>query len=153
MLNRDYRELLSLFADSGVEFVLVGAYAMAAHGQPRATMDIDLLIDTSPANIDRVVSALSAFGAPHHAIDRTALATPGMVVQIGVAPRRIDLLNRLTGVDARDAFANALRVDIDGLSIAVLALDDLIANKRSTGRTQDLVDAERLEALREHRMK
>lgn len=150
MLNRDYRELLSLFADSGVDYLLVGAYAMAAHGQPRATMDIDLLIDPSPANIDRVVAALSAFGAPAHAIDRDALGSPGMVVQIGVAPRRIDLLSRLTGVDSEAAFANALRVGIDGLCISVLALDDLIENKRATGRPQDRLDAERLEAMRDH---
>jgi hypothetical protein len=98
MLNPDYRDLLSAFAASDVEYVLVGAYAMAAHGQPRATMAIDLLIRTSDENVDRVVEALRRFGAPDAAIDRNALTTPGMVVQIGVAPRRIDLLTRLTGV-------------------------------------------------------
>lgn len=145
MLNPDYRDLLSAFAASGVEYVLVGAYAMAAHGQPRATMDIDLLIGTTDENVERVVEALRRFGAPEAAIDRSALATPGMVVQIGVAPRRIDLLTRLTGVESQRVFAGATSVEVDGITIPVIGLADLILNKRATGRPQDLVDASRLE--------
>ncbi len=151
MLNPDYRDLLSAFCRSGVEFVLVGAYAMAAHGQPRATMDIDLLIATSAANAERVAAALREFGAPEAAIDRHALTTPGMVVQIGIAPRRVDLLTRLSGVDSGTVFANAEAHVVDGLRVPVIALDDLIRNKRATGRAQDQVDAERLEAIRAHR--
>jgi len=148
MLNPDYRDLLSAFANSKVEFVLVGAYAMAAHGQPRATMDIDLLVRPNDENVARVIAALREFGAPDPSIDARALGTPGMVVQIGIAPRRIDLLTRLTGVSTDAAFANAQTVEVDGLRIPVLALGDLIANKRATGRPQDRVDAERLESLR-----
>ena len=147
MLNPDYRDLLSAFANSRVEFVLVGAYAMAAHGQPRATMDIDLLIRPTAENVGRVVAALREFGAPAAAIDSKALGTPGTVVQIGVAPRRIDLLTRLTGVDTGQALARAQAIEVDGLRIPVLALADLIANKRATGRAQDRIDADRLEGL------
>lgn len=148
MLNPDYRDLLSAFADSGVEYVLVGAYAMAAHGQPRATMDIDLLIRTTDDNVDRVVEALRRFGAPDAAIDRKALTTPGMVVQIGVAPRRIDLLTQITGVASQRVFASATPVDVEGIRIPVIGLDELILNKRATGRPQDLIDADRLEHQR-----
>ncbi|MBL8274917.1 MAG: nucleotidyltransferase [Xanthomonadales bacterium] len=147
MLNPDYRDLLSAFANSRVEFVLVGAYAMAAHGQPRATMDIDLLVRPTAENVARMVAALREFGAPEGSIDAQALGTPGMVVQIGVAPRRVDLLTRLTGVATDAAFAHALPVEIEGLRIPVLALGDLIANKRATGRAQDRLDADRLEGL------
>jgi hypothetical protein len=152
MLNPDYRDLLSEFANSGVEYVLVGAYAMAAHGQPRATMDIDLLIRGTEDNLDRVVAALRAFGAPESAIDRRALATPGMVVQIGIEPRRIDLLTRLTGVETDRVFDSATTQVVGDLRIPVIALDHLIQNKRATGRPQDLVDAERLERLRAKRV-
>lgn len=147
MLNPDYRDLLSAFANSRVEFVVVGAYAMAAHGQPRATMDIDLLIRPTAENVARVVAALREFGAPDEAIDSKALGTPGTVVQIGLAPRRIDLLTRLTGVDTGQALARAQAIEVDGLRIPVLALPDLIANKRATGRAQDRIDADRLEGL------
>ena len=147
MLNPDYRDLLSAFANSQVEFVLVGAYAMAAHGQPRATLDIDLLVRPTDQNVARIVAALREFGAPEPSIDANALRTPGMVVQIGVAPRRIDLLTRLSGVATDAAFAHALPIDVEGLRIPVLAVEDLIANKRATGRAQDRLDADRLEAL------
>lgn len=145
MLNPDYRDLLSAFAASGVEYVLVGAYALAAHGQPRATMHIDLLIRTSDENVERVVEALRRFGAPDAALDRKALSTPGMVVQIGIAPRRIDLLTRLTGVASQRVFASATSVEVDGILIPVIGLAELILNKRATGRPHDLIDADRLE--------
>lgn len=147
MLNPDYRDLLSAFSRHGVEYLLVGAYAMAAHGQPRATMDIDLWLKVSPENARRAVAALEAFGAPADALDASSFERPGTVVHLGVAPRRIDLLTRIDGVEYAAAAGRALQVAIDGLVIPTIGLADLIANKRATGRAQDLVDADRLTGM------
>lgn len=92
MLNRDYRDMLSAFDDAGVEYLVVGAYALAAHGHPRATGDLDLWIRPEPSNGERVMRALDVFGAPLSKIERADLTSPGLVFQIGVSPRRIDLL-------------------------------------------------------------
>lgn len=148
MLNPDYRDLLSALSRHGVEFLLVGAYAMAAHGQPRATMDIALWLRVLDENARRAVAALQDFGAPPAALDAPAFMTPGTVVQLGVAPRHIDLLTRIDGVEFDDAVRRALRITIDGIVVPTIGLADLIANKRATGRPQDQVDAERLGALR-----
>jgi hypothetical protein len=147
MLNRDYSELLSAFADQEVEYLLVGAYAMAVHGQPRATMDIDLWLRVSAANAERVCAALAQFGAPAEAVDLRNFLDPGTVVQIGVAPRRIDLLTRIDGLEFDAASIRASIATIGGLRIPVIGLADLIANKRATGRAQDRIDAERLAGL------
>jgi hypothetical protein len=107
MLNPDYRDLLSAFSRHEVEYLLVGAYAMAAHGQPRATMDIDLWLKVSPENARRAVAALEAFGAPADALDASSFERPGTVVHLGVAPRRIDLLTRIDGVEYAAAAGRA----------------------------------------------
>mgnify|MGYP003516816358 CR=1 FL=1 len=147
MLNRDYSDLLSAFSRHRVEYLLVGAYAMAVHGQPRATMDIDLWLRVSPANAASVSAALAEFGAPLEALAASNFLVPGTVVQIGVAPRRIDLLTRIDGVDFDAASARAASAMVGELRIPVIALDDLITNKRATGRAQDRIDAERLAQL------
>lgn len=147
MLNPDYQDLLSAFSRHGVEFLLVGAYAMAAHGQPRATMDIDLWLKVSEENAGRAVAALREFGAPSDVLDASAFLAPGTVVQLGVAPRRIDLLTRIDGVEFADAAQRALVLTIDGIVVPTIGLADLITNKRATGRLQDQVDAERLAVL------
>jgi predicted nucleotidyltransferase len=144
MLNRDYLDLLSAFSRHGVEYLLVGAYAMAVHGQPRATMDIDLWVRSAPENAQRIVAALAEFGAPSEACDPRPYQVPGTVIQIGVAPRRIDLLTRIDGVEFDSACARAIGVEVNGLRVPTIGLDDLIANKRATGRAQDRLDADRL---------
>lgn len=151
MLNRDYSELLSAFSHHQVEYLLVGAYAMAVHGQPRATLDIDLWLRVSAANAARVCAALAEFGAPAEAVELHSFLVPGTVVQIGVAPRRIDLLTRIDGVEFDAASARAAIAEIGGLTIPVIGLADLIANKRATGRPQDRIDAEQLSLLADRR--
>lgn len=126
---------------------MVGAYAMAVHGQPRATMGIDLWLRVSPENARRTVAALEEFGAPPGALDPAPFESPGTVIQLGVAPRRIDLLTRIDGVHYDRAAGRALQVAIDGLVIPTIGLADLIANKRATGRPQHHVDADRLSGL------
>ena len=145
MLNSDYKDMLQVLLDHGVKFLLVGAYAMGAHGYPRATGDIDIWIEPSEENSERVYSSMVAFGAPLHDIDETTFAKPGIVFQIGVVPRRIDIITAISGVGFNDAYQQRQIVDIEGLSIPILSLVDLIRNKRATGRDKDRLDADQLE--------
>ncbi|MBN1471003.1 MAG: nucleotidyltransferase [Syntrophaceae bacterium] len=147
MLNEDYRDILHALSDEKVKFILVGAYALAAHGYPRATMDIDIWIMPSPDNAEAVLRALRNFGAPLHNITRKDLEEDGTVFQIGVAPRRIDIITAATGLTFENTYQNAVLVNIDGIDVHILSIDDLITNKRATGRTKDLADAEALELL------
>ena len=149
MLNDDYRDILRAFSTERVRFLLVGAYAMAAHGYPRATMDIDLWIDPSADNVTAVLRALEQFGAPMEEISAKDLSEENLVFQIGVAPRRIDVLTGVSGLTFADAYANSIEIDIEGTSARVLCLNDLIENKRASGRKQDAADLEVLESLRD----
>jgi len=148
MLNEDYRDMLQALHDENVRFLLVGAYAMAAHGYPRATMDIDIWILPEPGNAEAVLRALRRFGAPLQNITLKDLLTDGMVFQIGVAPRRIDIITTASGLDFEEAFGRSMAVDIDGIDVHIPSLADLIRNKRVAGRTKDLADVEALEEIR-----
>jgi len=149
MLNEDYRDMLHALCDEGVRFLLVGAYALAAHGYPRATVDMDIWVMPSPENAEAVLRALTRFGAPVHDLTKQDLQTEGTVFQIGVAPRRIDILTAASGLDFEDAFKGSILADIEGIQIPIPSIDDLIRNKRACGRTKDLADAEALEGLRD----
>jgi predicted nucleotidyltransferase len=149
MLNEDYREMLHALSDEKARFLLVGAYAMAAHGYPRATMDMDIWVMPSPDNAEAVARAIQRFGAPLHNLTKADLQKDDTVFQIGVAPRRIDIMTGASGLQFEEAFAHSLEVDIEGLQVRIPSLDDLIRNKRASGRTKDRADAEALEALRD----
>ena len=148
MLNEDYKEILQSLVDEQVKFLLVGAYAMAAHGYPRATMDIDIWVMPSPENADAVLRALKQFGAPLQDLTSEDLQKAGTVFQIGVAPRRIDILTEASGLQFDVAFTNSVETEIEGLTIHIPSVDDLIRNKTASGRTKDLADAEALEKLK-----
>jgi predicted nucleotidyltransferase len=148
MLNEDYRDMLQALSDEKVRFLLVGAYALAAHGYPRATMDIDIWIMPSPKNADAVLRALRRFGAPLHNLTKEDLQRDGTIFQIGVAPRRIDIITAASGLYFEDAYERSLSVNIEGIEVHIPSIEDLIRNKRATGRTKDLADAEALESLR-----
>ena len=147
-MNDDFRDLLIALHGAGVRFIVVGAHAMAVHGVPRSTGDLDVWIECAEDNARRVWRALREFGAPVEAlgVTRNDLLRPGTVVQIGLPPRRIDLLTHITGVEFEDAWRNRTEMALDGCPIACLGRADLIANKRATGRTRDLADVELLEA-------
>jgi len=151
MLNNDYKDILLALSNRKAKFLLVGAYAMAVHGYPRSTMDIDLWIMPDSENAILVLQALYDFGAPSDNITQSDLQKKDLIFQIGVAPRRIDIISSVDGLNFEEAFANSQTVDIEGISIHVLSIADLIKNKRSTGRTKDLVDAESLEDTLEQR--
>jgi hypothetical protein len=149
MLNNDYKDMLRALSAEKADFLLIGAYALAVHGYPRATMDIDLWVKPSPENAEAVLRALRIFGAPLHNLTREALLSDDTIFQIGVAPKRIDILTGVSGLRFEEAFAHSLQVELEGIPIRILSIDDLILNKRASGRTKDLADAEALEALRD----
>ena len=144
MLNQDYKEMLSTLLEEDVKFLLVGAYALAAHGYPRATGDIDIFVQSNEDNAEKVYNALVKFGAPLQNINIEDFSTPGTIFQIGVAPRRIDIINSIDGVSFEDAYNDKVIVEIESLSIPVLSKDDIIKNKNSTGRPKDKLDADTL---------
>lgn len=149
-LPQDFRDLLIEFHDAGVAFVVVGGHAVAFHGYPRATKDLDVLVRPDPANATRVYQALAAFGAPLDAVDvkESDFTTYDGVLQIGLPPRRIDILNRVGGITFAEAEAAGNVFDLDGRAIPVIGLDALLKNKRAAGRPQDLADVKALESIR-----
>jgi hypothetical protein len=144
-LTRDFRDLLQAFVDHEVRFLVVGAYALAIHGHPRATGDLDLWIDPTAANAGRAYAALAVFGAPLHELTREDLATPSTVFQIGLPPLRIEVLTSLTGLDFGPCFGRRIEADFEGVRVPVLGREDFLTNKRALGRSGDLADAERLD--------
>ena len=144
-MNSDFRDLLSAFGAHRVEYLVVGAYAMAAYGRIRATGDIDIWICPTADNAQRVVRALKDFGAPLHDLQETDLCQPGVVFQIGVAPVRIDILTNIDGVAFSEAWQERFNTRFADQAVAVLSEAHLIRNKRTAGRAQDLADVEWLE--------
>jgi len=145
ILNSDYRDILHILSEKKVKFILVGAYAMAAHGYPRSTMDIDIWIMPDPQNANMVLKALEDFGAPIKNLSADDLQKEDLIFQIGVAPRRIDIITSADGLRFEDAFSRSQLVEIDAVPVHILSISDLIINKRSTGRLKDLADVETLE--------
>jgi hypothetical protein len=148
-LNEDFRDLLVLLADAGVEFVVVGAYALAFHGAPRASGDIDLFVRPSAVNAERVFDVLVRFGAPLRAAGVTAadFAQPGAVYQIGLPPRRIDLLTEISGVTFDEAWASRVPAEVDGRTVSFMGRETLIKNKEASGRLKDVADVARLRKI------
>jgi len=146
-VNEDFLDLLRLLIGAGARFLVVGAHAMAVHGVPRATGDLDIWIDPDPANAARAWQALLEFGAPvpQMGATRKDLETPGIVLQIGQPPRRIDLLTEASGLSFAEAWSNRVTHAIEGLAIPFLGRDDLVRNKRASGRPKDLADLDVLE--------
>jgi predicted nucleotidyltransferase len=145
MLNNDYKEMLSALCEEKVKFILVGAYALAIQGYPRATMDIDFWVATTKENAAAIMRALERFGAPLDNITITDFQAENIIFQVGVEPRRIDIITSIDGVNFEDAFEHSILVDIDGIQVHVISKEDIIINKRASGRTKDLADVEMLE--------
>lgn len=144
-MSSPFRDILSEFTDAKVEYLLVGAYALAAHGLIRGTGDIDLWIHATPENAKRVEQAMLRFGAPRELFDVDDFSKPQMVVQLGVPPYRIDILTDLTGVDWASAWEDRLISTFEGVEVPVLSRAHVIANKRATNRPKDQLDLAWLE--------
>jgi hypothetical protein len=145
-MNEDFLDLLKCLIDAGARFVVVGAHALAVHGVPRATGDLDVWIDPEPTNAERVWGALLQFGAPAEAmgVTRHDFERPGIVVQLGLPPRRIDLITAITGVGFAEAWDSRVSHRVGGLTVPFIGRRELVRNKRATGRLKDLADLEAL---------
>ena len=148
MLNKDYKEMLQLLLEEQVDFILVGAYALAAHGYPRATGDIDIWVRADEINSINIYRALERFGAPVDQITVNDFANEGIVFQIGVTPRRIDIITHLDGVSFGEADEDKVIVKVEDLKLPILSFDKLIKNKLSTGRERDELDVKLLQKRR-----
>lgn len=148
MLTKNFKEMLQCLSDEGVRFLLVGGYALAAHGYERATKDMDFFVWADNDNATRLLNALQKFGAPLHDVTERDFAYSGTVFQIGVPPERIDIITSIDGVSFEDAYQRRESRKLDGIDVPVIALDDLITNKRVSARPQDLIDVRKLEKLR-----
>ena len=147
LFNTDYADMAAALLAAGAEFMLVGGFAVSIHGYPRTTFDIDFWVRPTPENAPKVLAALRAFGSPLQGVTASDFDHPDMVLQIGVAPRRIDILTSIDGVTWEEASPRAIRREIGGLSVPVLGIGDLIRNKRATGRPKDAADAAALEQI------
>ena len=145
-MNSDYRDLIAEFNAHGVEFIIVGAHALAAHGHVRATNDLDIWVRPTPENAPRVMAALASFGAALQDLTIEDLSSQGIVFQLGVAPVRIDVITSIDGVDFATAWGSRIKSRFADQDVSVLSRAALILNKRTVGRTQDLADVEWLES-------
>jgi hypothetical protein len=152
-LNSDFRDLLATFNAHSVEYLVVGAHALAVHGHVRATKDLDVWVRPSSQNAPNTLQALASFGAPLHDLSEADMSQPGLIFQIGVPPVRIDIITSIDGVEFAEAWADRIEANLDGLHVPVLSRHHLIANKKASGRLQDLADVERLEELEQGRRK
>lgn len=148
MLTPDFKEFAALLNSNGVEYLVVGGYALAAYGHPRYTGDLDFWIGTAGDNADRVLAALSQFGFGSLGIKREDLTEPNQVIQMGFSPARIDLLTSIDGVSFGDCYERRMVVEVDGLPLGFIALDDFRINKKAVGRYKDLADLEALDAVK-----
>ena len=146
-MNQDFQDLLRELCDAKAKFLVVGAYALAVHGIPRATGDIDVWIESTPENARRVYSALRSFGAPLGELSVEDLSTQDIVFQMGLPPRRIDILTSISGVDFADAWPNRVEAEFGAVTVPVLGVREMIRNKHQSGRPKDLIDADALSEL------
>jgi len=141
-LPEDFREFIHFLNKNEVEYLLVGGWAVGLYGNPRATKDIDFLVAVDNENLHKLETALYEFGAP--TIDTNHFKEPGNVFRMGRSPIQIDIINEASGIEIHDCYARRNAIDMDGISISIISKEDLIRNKVSSGRLQDLADAEKL---------
>lgn len=146
-LSRDFKEFIESLNANRVRYLVVGGYAMAAHGHPRYTKDLDVWIEVASDNADRIVQALTDFGFGQLALKATDFLDEGAVIQLGYPPHRIDLLTAATGVRFSDCYARKIRLPIEGIEADFIDIEGLLENKKATGRMQDLADVEALGQL------
>ena len=143
-VNPDFRDLFATLNDANAEFLIVGGYALAVHGAPRFTKDLDVWIKANPDNAQRVWKALMAFGAPFGDLTLQDLSTPGIIFQMGLPPNRIDIITSIDGVEFHEAWSHKLVSAYGDQPVMVIGIDELIRNKEATGRAQDSLDAKTL---------
>ncbi len=147
-MNADYVDMLKCLNKAGVDYILVGGWAVNMYGYIRATVDLDIWILADSENAKKVYRAVAEFGAPVSEMKPEEFAEYGMIFQIGVAPCRVDIISKISGVSYADAVTRAVPKTIDGVNVRIISLEDLIANKKASGRAKDLADVEVLEGCR-----
>lgn len=144
-MNKDFLDALRALLETEARFLMVGAFAVSVHAEPRATGDLDIWVESTPENATKVYAALLAFGAPLADLTEKDLATPDVVFQMGLPPNRIDILTSISGVSFEKAWKDRLNVSMSELTVPVIGRASLLTNKRAAGRPKDLIDLELLE--------
>jgi hypothetical protein len=143
-VQSDFRDLLVLLNEHRVEYMIVGGHALAFHGAPRYTGDIDVFVRPDPENAGRIVAALDSFGFGSVGLTAADFTEVDQVVQLGVPPVRVDFITSLTGVSWEEAFAGRAEGEYGGVPVYYIGRNELISNKRALGRKRDLADLEAL---------
>jgi len=150
-LKADYKDMIKILLEENVKFILVGGIAVILYGHVRGTKDLDLWVYANSQNAPLLIKALAKFGAPMQDISVNDFELEGTVFQIGTEPIRIDIITRIAGLNFEEAMNNVNIMEIDGLQVPVISIEDLIKNKKASGRFQDLADAKVLEKILEKR--
>jgi predicted nucleotidyltransferase len=145
VVNRDFREFIQSLNDNHVLYLVVGGYAVALHGHPRYTKDLDVWIAMTPVNAANLIGALAQFGFGSLGLQASDFLVPDQIIQLGYPPNRIDVLTSLPGVEFASCYPSRLEVDVEGVRVNFIDLDNLKRNKQAAGRHQDLADLENLQ--------
>ena len=143
-LDKDFNEFVELFLEHNVRFLIVGGYALAAHGLPRATGDLDAWVWIKPENAQNIMRALNAFGFQNLSLTESDFSKEDSIIQLGYPPFRIDILTSIDGVAFDQAWEKKIVVELNGMNVPFIGRDDLITNKKAAGRPQDIADVSRL---------
>jgi hypothetical protein len=143
-LDKDFNEFVELFLEHNVRFLIVGGYALAAHGLPRATGDLDAWVWINPENAQNIMRALNAFGFQNLSLTESDFSKEDSIIQLGYPPFRIDILTSIDGVAFDQAWEKKVVVELNGMNVPFIGRDDLITNKKAAGRPQDIADVSRL---------
>jgi hypothetical protein len=145
MLNQDFKEFIQLLNDNQVKYLVIGGYAVAVHGHPRYTKDIDIWIEISEENAQKLVTALTQFGFESLGLTSEDFQTPNQIIQLGYPPNRIDLITNPDGIDFQTCYDSKIEVTLNDVPVKFINLDNLKRNKLASGRLQDLADLEKLQ--------
>jgi len=147
MLSPDFKEFIELLNAHQVEYLIVGGYALAFHGHPRYTKDIDIWIATNQENAQKMLKVLKDFGFASLSLSEQDFLAHENIIQLGFPPNRIDILTSVDGIQFAESLSESLTIEVDGVPIHLIGIRKLIENKTASGRLQDLADVEKLQAL------
>ena len=148
MIDKNFKEFIELLNKNRVRYLVVGGYALAVHGHPRYTKDIDIWILVSPDNASSIVITINEFGFSELGLTKEDFLKRGNVIQLGYPPNRIDILTSATGVDFEECYSKKVQIEMEGVRVDVIDAHNLKRNKKQTGRLQDLADVQKLEGIK-----
>ena len=144
MFSQDFREFIELLIKHNAEYLIVGGYAVGVHGHPRYTGDLDIWLNPSPQNAELILKSVNEFGFSSYGLTQADFTKPGNVIQLGYPPLRIDLLTEIDGVTFEDCYENRKEVTIENLQVNFIGYNDLLKNKKESGRPRDIDDIDNL---------